>query len=81
MKFDYSIIKSVSLGIEYIEENDKKLIFSRFSKQDRQLLEYGRDNSFATAGVSLEFITDSKSLNVGICSEYSIISFHTLLPL
>lgn len=34
-------------------------------------MNYGRDNSFATAGVKLDFITDSNNLNIEVCTEKS----------
>lgn len=69
MVLNYETLNSVAFGMEYIEENSGKYVFSRFSKRERKLLDYGRDNSFATAGVKLDFVTDSKHLNIEVCTE------------
>ena len=66
MKLDYKTIQSIALGIEYLEINDNKILFSRFTKQERSCLNYGKDNSFSTAGVRLEFKTNSKILKLAI---------------
>lgn len=71
MILNYELLNKLAFGIEYLEENNGKYFFSRFSEQERELLDYGRDNSFATAGVKLDFITDSKHLNIEVCAENS----------
>ncbi len=64
MKLKYELIQSLAFGIEYTEINDNKIIFSRFSEQERNGLSYGKDNSHATAGVRIEFETDSKYIKI-----------------
>lgn len=71
MILNYEALNDIAFGIEYLEENNSKYIFSRFSDQERELFDYGRDNSFATVGVKLDFITDSKHLNIEVCAENS----------
>lgn len=71
MILNYEALNKLAFGIEYMEENNGKYFFSRFSEQERELLDYGRDNSFATAGIKLDFITDSKHLNIEVCAENS----------
>ena len=71
MILNYKLLNKLAFGIEYLEENNGKYFFSRFSEQERELLDYGRDNSFATAGVKLDFITDSKHLSIEVCAENS----------
>ena len=53
---NFDTLKSLAFGIEYAENQKGQIIFSRFSKSERESLSYGRDNSFATAGIRLEFL-------------------------
>lgn len=69
MKISYDIIQKLAFGVEYIEAQETRVIFSRFSKDERHALNYGMDKSFATAGVRLEFETDSRYLRVAVCTE------------
>lgn len=69
MILNHEVLNAIALGIECVAGNSGECIFSRFSEQEREVLDYGRDNSFATAGVKLDFITDSKHLNIEICTE------------
>lgn len=71
MILNYESLNRIAFGTEYLEENNGKYFFSRFSEQERELLDYGRDNSFATAGVKLDFITDSEHLNIEVYAENS----------
>lgn len=64
MKLEYELIKTLAFGVEYVKTENDKIIFSRFTKQERNALSYGRDNSFSTAGVRIEFETDSKYLKI-----------------
>lgn len=59
MKLNYGIIQKFAFGVSYTEKSDDKIIFSRFSEQERAVLSYGKEKSFTTAGVRLEFDTDS----------------------
>lgn len=62
------LIKSITFGVNYLEEKEGKIYFHRFSKEQEDM--YQRRNpdfykkAFATAGVSLEFTTDSKTLSL-----------------
>ncbi len=58
MKLNYGIIQKFAFGVSYTEKSDDKIIFSRFSEQERAVLSYGKEKSFTTAGVRLEFDTD-----------------------
>ena len=59
MKLDFDTMKLLTFGTEYIAKIDGKAVFSRFTHEERSILSYGVDNSFATAGVRMEFETDS----------------------
>lgn len=64
-KLGFRTVESITQGAEYVEEkSDGRIIFSRFSKQERDTLSYGRDNSFSTAGIRLIFETDSTLLKI-----------------
>lgn len=67
IKLDFDTIKKLTFGAEYVAKSDGKIVFSRFTQEERSVLDYGRDNSFATAGVRIEFETDSSVLE--ICAE------------
>lgn len=71
MKLSYETIRSLTHGASYTERNDNKIIFSRFSKHERSVLTYGQDNSFSTAGIRLEFKTDSRLLKIAVCTAES----------
>ena len=64
MKLEYELIKALAWGVEYVKTENDKIVFSRFTEQERHALNYGRDNSFSTAGVRIEFETDSKYLKI-----------------
>ncbi len=64
MKLTYDDIRSFAFCVEYTEERDGTVIFSRFTKQQRNALTYGFGKSFLTAGVRLEFETDSSKLKI-----------------
>lgn len=69
MTLDFETICSLAHGVEYTEVKDGEAHFSRFTKRERELLTYGVEKSFATAGVRLEFETDSKSLALSVSAE------------
>lgn len=64
MKLEYELIKTLAFGVEYVKTENDKIVFSRFTEQERNALSYGKDNSFSTAGVRIEFETDSKYLKI-----------------
>ena len=66
MKLSYETICSLTQGTSYTEKLDNKIMFSRFSKHERSILTYGQDNSFSTAGIRLEFETDSRLLKIAV---------------
>ena len=66
MRLSYDTVSAIAHGTEYIIEENNKIIFSRFLNSERQTLTYGTDKSYSTAGVRLEFITDSQSLDVSV---------------
>lgn len=69
MTLDFETIRSLAHGAEYTEIKDGGVHFSRFTRRERELLTYGVEKSFATAGVRLEFETDSKSLALSVSAE------------
>lgn len=71
MKLDYNTICSFAQGVEYTEIKNDKIVFSRFSREERQSLNYGTDESFATAGVRIEFETDSEWIDISTSVENS----------
>lgn len=71
MKLSYDTICALAHGIDYTEKENGNVIFSRFSKQERECLSYGKDNSFSTSGVRLEFETDCTYLKISVCNEHS----------
>ncbi len=60
MTLDFETICSLAHGVEYTEIRDDSVHFSRFTRHERELLTYGVEKSYATAGVRLEFETGSK---------------------
>lgn len=64
MKLEYEVINSLSLGVEYTKADEDKIIFSRFTEQERDSLTYGKDDSRTTAGVKIEFKTDSDYIRI-----------------
>ena len=66
MRLGYDAVRAIAFGTEYIIEENDNIIFSRFSDSERQALTYGHDKSWSTAGVRLEFITDSQSLDISV---------------
>lgn len=66
MRLKNETVCSLSFGTEYTIEKNNEILFSRFSHTEREALTYGRDNSYSTAGIRLEFETDSKSLKISV---------------
>ena len=64
MILDCETMSSLAHGVEYTEVSCGVVRFSRFSKRERELLTYGTEKSYATAGVRLEFETDSNTIGV-----------------
>jgi len=66
MKLSLEQIKNIAVGTSYIDEKDGRTVFHRFTKEQEEA--YGVWNtdfynkSFATAGVRLEFFTNSTSM-------------------
>lgn len=69
MKLSFDTIRLLTFGTEYIEEEDGTVIFSRFTREQRTGLSYGLNNSFSTAGVRIEFETDSRTLKMGVITK------------
>ena len=55
MNLNFDMIKQLTFGAEYVAKSDGKTVFSRFTQEERSVLDYGVDNSLATAGVRMEF--------------------------
>jgi len=70
MKLTVDQIKDVARGAVRVEENDGKICLYRFTKEQEELYRtYNADfykKSFATSGIVLEFITDSKVLKLDV---------------
>ncbi len=66
MKLTLESIKKISVGTAYVDEMDGKISLHRFTKKQEELYSTVDDDLykkvFATAGVRLEFFTDSQSL-------------------
>ena len=61
-------IKSIAFGAAYIDEKEGRIALHRFTEEQEQLYQTVREDfyikSFATAGISLEFLTDSRNLEI-----------------
>lgn len=72
MKLNIEQIRTVTLGATYVEETDRGVCFHRFSKEQEQAyLAYREDfynKCMATAGIRLEFMTDSRHIFLDIAS-------------
>lgn len=69
-RLDFELIKKLTFGAAEIEENDGKISFFRFTKEQRDLykstcLDFYM-KSFSTSGISLEFETDSDNLSLSV---------------
>lgn len=64
MQLRFEEIKSITQGAVYITEEDERITFHRFSKEEEILYSTTqfRDKVYSTAGVQLEFLTDADSL-------------------
>ena len=60
MRVEHEVIRALALGVEYTKVSDDKVLFSRFSEQERDSLIYGKDDSRATS------VLCSKSLIIAI---------------
>ncbi len=66
MKLSFEQIKSITVGAARVEENGERIAFFRFTKEQEEAY-YGIDRdlykkTFSTAGIRLEFVTNSTSL-------------------
>lgn len=70
MKLTTEQIKSIAVGVARVEERDGAVSLLRFTKEQEEAYKpYNNDfyiKTFATAGVRLEFTTDSKRLEIEI---------------
>ena len=68
MKLTTEQIKSIAIGVARVEETDGSVYLLRFTKAQEELYKTVSDDfykkTYATAGVRLEFVTDSKSLSL-----------------
>ena len=68
MNLGFNKIKEIILGVAYTEEKDGMLCLHRFTKEQEEMYKpYNVDfynKTFGTAGVRLEFLTDSTSLSL-----------------
>ena len=67
MKLSYDQICSIALGTVRIEQKDNEICFFRFTEAEQKMYKKRREESwlrsFATAGIRLEFDTDSSFLS------------------
>lgn len=70
MKLSLEQIEKIAIGTSYINEADGRIILHRFTKEQEEAYKgWSADfynKSFATAGVRLEFITDSSSMFIKV---------------
>ena len=70
MKLDLEQIKNITMGAVRIEENDGRISFYRFTKAEEEFYRERKSDfynkTFATAGVKLCFVTDSKTLTMSV---------------
>ncbi len=68
MKLSFEQIRKITKGVAYLEETENGISFHRFTKEQEALYDDRKGDwpfyklIFATAGVRLEFITDSENL-------------------
>ena len=66
MKLSIEQIKSIAIGTSYVDEADGRTILHRFTKEQEEAYKGWCDDfynkCFATAGIRLEFFTDSTSM-------------------
>ncbi len=71
MNVGFDKIKELIKGVVYTEEKDGKLVLHRFTKEQEEAYKpYNTDfykKTFGTAGVILEFITDSTTFALSAC--------------
>ncbi len=70
MKLTLNQIQSVAKGAVRVEEKDRAIQFFRFTKEQEELYRLRDDEfykkTFSTAGIRLEFVTDSTRLGIAI---------------
>lgn len=69
-KLNFEQIKNIVHGAARIEEGDGKISFFRFSKEQQELYKTASADfymkTFATAGITLEFQTDSENMELSV---------------
>lgn len=69
-KLNFEQIEKLAHGVARLEEGDGKISFFRFTKEQQELYKTTSEDfyikSFATSGVSLEFITDSENMSLSV---------------
>ena len=70
MKLTVEQIRDIARGAVRVEERDGKVSLCRFTKEQEELYKVRSEDfykkSFATAGVALEFVTDSSTLSMEV---------------
>ncbi len=67
MKLGINQIKSITLGVEAVEETERGVVFYRFTEEQRKLYENRssfKNTSYSTSGVKFRFRTDSNTLHI-----------------
>ena len=68
MKLGLEQIRKIAVGVAYVDEIDGKIQLHRFTKDQEEAYKPRSDDfytkCFATAGIRLEFVTDSSSLSL-----------------
>ena len=74
MRLTTEQIASIAKGVVRVYEEDGKAVLCRFTKEQEELYKARSEDfykkSFATAGVTLEFLTDSRELTLGVTIGY-----------
>ena len=74
-KIPFETLQGLAFGTSYTKITDDLLYFSRFSENERnnaQPNEYYETKILSTAGVRLEFITDSRTLELETAAQTKI---------
>ena len=70
MKLSLEQIKKIAVGTAYVDEADGRIVLHRFTKEQEEAYKGWDDDfynkTFATAGVRLEFFTDSTSMFIKV---------------
>ena len=73
MNLNIEQLKSITLGAEYIDENENGFVFHRFSKKEEEVYadrtESMRLKTMAPANVTIECVTDAKAVDISVLTK------------